>query len=206
MNIKLSSPSIIILGGLPASGKSTLAHQLADKLNFSIICKDSIRLYLAQFKYGKLPENILNDKLYKFSKYIIPIVEICTNFFFSTDNSINNLLTIFPVSFQPIIANYILSLNLKHSSGIIYDATHFNKQQRKKIINLVNNRLPIYCLYFVRSLDEAKINCEWRANQQIQFNNQFYSNKSIPIKILEQMKKFESIPKIEEGFEKVYLL
>jgi len=63
----MSKPALIAFMGLPRSGKSTLATELAAKLGAPIVCKDTIRLALHGQRYAVAAEEMVRV----FSKIMI---------------------------------------------------------------------------------------------------------------------------------------
>ena len=204
-------PIAIVLGGLPGSGKSTIASYLENN-GFFIISKDAIRYELAKQKYGDKSESELDEHLHEFKKCIQPIIAIIVDLYFThnLNNALNAITTLKNKNVHQYVEPYIHTVYseiVNHNyCGIVFDATHFNKQQRRLTIQKMNNRLPIYCIYLHTSVDQAYAGVKKRVATKVVYNGIETDGRNVPKQVIEEMKKFESLPKIEEGFQDVLII
>ena len=213
--IDSSEIKVLILGGIPGSGKSTLRNQLND---YFIICKDDIRVFFSQQEFNEI---ITTDKLEKYNplmKVIIPTLIEC---FFNyqliqslhiTDMKLLELiiktssksnLSKVPKKLLNSVYTYIMSrLNdIEGKKGICFDACHFMTSQRKEILKMINKRCKNYIIYLNTTIEQAKESNLKRS--QIIDNN---DGKFVPDEVIDKMKELEKLPSLKEGFNKVFLL
>ena len=209
--INIDMPIAIVLGGLPGSGKSTIASYLEEK-GFFIISKDTIRHALARQKYGDLPEAQLETYVNEFKKSLHPIIEIIVNLYFShsLNDAVNAIQQLKNKNVQSYVEVYIRQLYVEiishNYSGIVFDATHFNRRQRKLTLHELDKRLPVYCIYLHTSIEQAYEGVKKRVATKVVYNGIEASGRNVPIAVIEEMKKFESLPKVEEGFKNVLII
>ena len=197
----------IILGGLPGAGKSTIANAFVNK-GFLYICKDVIRYELARRKYGDKPETLLDEYLMKFNRDVHPIIESMINSYFAKHLVISYIDdSKMSVQNQLYAKDYLHTIDFSNCKGIIFDATYFNSKQRKTEIQRINKRIPIYSIYINKTVDECYRGVEKRAATVVDtYNGKDVYGRYVPREVIEQMKKFESLPKKEEGFEEVFII
>ena len=196
----------VMLGGLPGSGKSTIANKFINN-NFLCICKDTIRYELARRKYGNKPETLLDEHLQKFNRDVHPIIESMIQSYFGKKADTTVIETKMSMQNQMYAIDYINSIDFSNFNGIVFDATYFNSKQRKAEILRIDKRLPMYCIYVNKTVDECYAGVEKRAATIVgMYNGKKVYGRHVPKEVIECMKKFESLPKISEGFEKVFII
>ena len=197
----------VVLGGLPGSGKSFIANQFASH-GFLIICKDTIRYEMAKKIYGNKPESLFDEELQKMGKYVHPILKDMVESFFAKTNIFSNIdEKIKNKEHNAFAKEYVSSIDYNKYKSIVFDATHFNKPQRKAMIDNINGRMEIYCVYINKSLDESYEGVKRRVASIVEiYNNEEIHGRDVPSSVLEDMKKYESLPKKYEGFKEVYII
>ena len=210
------SPKVIILGGLPGAGKTTFRKQY--EKDYFIICKDDIRLWFAQQKYGNIPESLITDleKFSKNNKFVIPaLIELYFNQSYidiikdNFDLFMNLVLKKDYAKTKSNIKDYVLSRfeDMTNKKGIIFDATHYAKCQRKEMLHLVNHRCPAYIIYFNVDVDTAKERNLKRASTIIDtIGGINIYGRNVPDNIIESFAKYEKLPSKKEGFKEVFIM
>ena len=198
---------VVMLGGLPGSGKSFIAKQFENH-GFLIICKDTIRYEMARRIFEDKPEPLLEDEMMKMGRFVHPVLkDIIESFiaktpvFMHVDEKIKN------PKHNEFAKEYIKSIDYNKYKSIVLDATHFNKSQRKPMIDNINGRMDIYCIYINKNIEESYAGVQKRVASIVDtYNGKEVHGRDVPKNILEDMHKYESLPYKSEGFKEVYII
>src|SRR5574344_806429 len=225
--LDLKYPIAIILGGLPGSGKSTIANHLQDN-GFFVLAKDNIRYELAKMDYGDKPESMLQEYLEGYY-YAISFInnttvsaynkintlskeQILADIKVTTDKFYKNSLTkdSNACNKEHIIACIEKYVNMfydgKAVKGIVFDATHFTVKQRRNELNLMKKNMPVYCVYIDVPAEVAYNGVQKRMNTVVgEYEGKKVYGRSVPKNIIESMEQKTVLPSVSEGFDKVFI-
>lgn len=197
----------VMLGGLPGSGKTFIAKQF-ESHGFLIICKDTIRYEMARRIFGDKPESLFDDELMRMGRFVHPILKDMiesfiekTPVFIHIDEKIKN------EKHNEFAKSYIKSIDYNKYKSIVLDATHFNKSQRKPMIENIDGRMDIYCIYINKNVEDSYKGVQKRVASVVEtYNGKEIHGRDVPRNVLEDMHKYESLPYKSEGFKEVYII
>lgn len=180
MEIKemIKNYKVIILGGLPASGKSTFANQLKE-FEYDILSPDDIKYNLAKAdgnpdKY----ESELMDILPKYNKKAWETLNL---------NLINNI---------------------KNGIKTVVDSTFTTKKARKQILNITKKfKIPTLIIYLDCMPNVSIRRNKQRRNTVIaNKNNTPIYKKSVSDEVIQSMYIKQELPSLDEGFDNIYCI
>lgn len=221
---KKKYPQAILLGGLPASGKSTLTKEFE---GFFVISKDDVRHKLACIQHGYQPETLFDPNVlqsYSNSVHIIleMVAYIYTEFLHEDNtlqimNDVNHRLghyfktakvNITKLEAFNCICQYSTEIfSNKYPRGIVFEATFITPKQRASIINYINNKLPISCVFIDIPSDIAFEHTLNRSKKVIDiYKDTPVYGRFVPLEVIQGMERSTVLPSKAEGFDNVYII
>lgn len=181
MEIKnmIKNYKIIVLGGLPASGKSTFANQLKDEFGYNILSPDDIKYNLA-----KIDNNL--------DKYESELVDILPKY--------NKK------AWETITFNLID--NIKNNVKTVIDNTFTTKKSRKQILNITKKfKVPTLMIYLDCMPNISIRRNNQRRNTIITYRNNIpIYKKSVSDEVIQNMYIKQELPSLDEGFDNIYCI
>lgn len=218
-------PQIILLGGLPASGKSTLAKEFLQN-NFFTVSKDDIRHNFACIKYGYQPETFFKgEQLHEFSPAVHFVIEMITYAYRyhvkgKNKETIENGIAIqldkyyhrqgiqtTITQMAECIGTYVQDILSHNYKGIVFEATFTSVKQRSKVINTIHADMPVSCIFLDIPSDVAyKRNVQRSETITGYHEGKPVYGRYVPQNAIENMEITTALPTRKEGFKDIYIL
>ena len=187
----MSKPTLYVLIGVPASGKSTIAKKLSEKHNADIFSSDDIReewfgdankQFDERFVEKELPEAIAKKNEKRKKKYENPNP--------LSDSDIERIKTTICNKKHLAELNSRITNCLKNGKNAIYDATNISIANRRNIINTYRNMATLVGVDIKVDKETAK-----QRNQN--------RTRKVPDFIIDSMFDRYQQPTTEEGFYEI---